>query len=65
MPNEFDYKQAYETLAQAVREADRILRRTNLATVLSMRIAAGEIKEDLEEWDADTAAFEEESAPDT
>ena len=35
---QFDYKAAYETLEQAMQEADRILRRARLQTVLKRQL---------------------------
>ena len=40
MPQEPDYRAAYEILRQAVEEADRVLRRAHLRTALQMELSA-------------------------
>lgn len=43
MPQEPDYKAAYEILDQAPREADRILRQAHLRTVLRIQQETGQL----------------------
>ena len=43
MPQEPDYKAAYEILDQALREADRVLRQAHLRTVLRIQQETGQL----------------------
>lgn len=50
MPNEPDYKTAYETLARAIEEAERILYKADLMTSAGLSMQKGkELEEDVME----------------
>ena len=58
MPNEPDYKAAYEILKRAVLDADRILRQANLHATLKLRVESGELSAaDEEDLDEEIAVF--------
>lgn len=48
MPNDPDYKTAYETLARAIEEAERILYKADLMTSVGLSMQKGkELEEDV------------------
>jgi len=49
MPNNPDYKAAYEILEQALHDAVHILRQAQVHTSLKMRIESGDLSTTLEE----------------
>ena len=58
MPNEPDYKAAYEILLSAVENATRVLQKAHLRTTLKLRVESGELTaEDETGLEEEIAAF--------
>ena len=57
MDSKFDYKEAYEILEKALKEADRILRRAQLQTFLNKMTVGGTLPDEDAALQAEIDAF--------
>ena len=57
MDSKFDYKEAYEILEKALKEADRILRRAQLQTFLNKMTVGGTLPDEDADLQAEIDAF--------